>query len=146
MRDINNVIIFLLLIGLIYALYKYKYISIDTFIPTLNLTNRFDGGTNTNTNTKTKTITHMKQKNRAVQNKHNNRQVTIDNVSQISIESLENEDGNVNYNNSYKQDSILGSLISNNTDASNKQAHNELGSLLDANTNMSEKTDDSFFF
>lgn len=146
MRDINNVIIFLLLIGLIYVLYKYKYITIDKFTPTLNLRGYSSGKTDMKTITSAKQ--KQKQRHRTNANRHvnDNKRITVDNVSQISLESLENEDGNANYNNSYKQDSILGSLISNNTNASNKHAHNDLGSLLDANTHISEKTDDSFFF
>lgn len=107
MSDMNRLLIFLLLIGLLYALYKYQNIifnNLCNFIP--------------------------KDNKKPKKPKH----ITADNISQLSIGSIENE--------KYKQESVLGSL-GNETEAN---------SLFDGLTegsnasNMSLNSDASLFF
>lgn len=92
----NRLLIFLLLAGLLYALYKYQYIIF---------------GSN---NTKPEKLVQKQsnQNNKLIyeRKKQNIEKVSADNISQLTIGSLEDEDGNPEK--AYKQDSILGSLDS----------------------------------
>jgi hypothetical protein len=96
MNDMNRLLIFLLLAGLLYALYKYQYIIF---------------GSN---NTKPEKLVQKQsnQNNKLIyeRKKQNIEKVSADNISQLTIGSLEDEDGNPEK--AYKQDSILGSLDS----------------------------------
>lgn len=84
MNEINRILIFLLLIGLLYALYKYQNIVFESN-PITNFPNLWKNDNN---------IHNDKPK--------NPNKITIDNISQISLSSLENYDGLV-----YKPDSLL---------------------------------------
>ena len=121
MNDTNRLLIFLLLIGLLYALYKYQHLifgknqNLEQNIKELQYNQsqqpyqsqelhqsqqnkcRFSGNKKSNSDQK-------------LIKKPKNTDVNIDNVSQLSLNSLENEDGKPY---AYKQDSILGSLDSN---------------------------------
>ena len=89
MEDINRLLIFLLLIGLLYALYRYQHLIF--------------GQENKNIN-----IQDDPANSRIGINSGSANQVSVDNISQISMGSLDDEDGNPAL--VYKQDSILGSL------------------------------------
>ena len=157
MNDINRLVIFLLLIALIYALYKYQNLIMD------NLPEQFKTMDNSKENrqltlNKYKKNTYKQNKNikgskGSKENKENKeskenkyKQVTIDNISQISVGSLENEPVN---NKLYKQDSVLGSLASESGQLTNNSEQANLNSLFDVSsngTNNSQNTKDSFFF
>jgi len=86
----NRLLIFLLLVGLLYALYKYQHIIFGSNV--LKLT------------AKAHSQTAKLPINEAPQIKYN--QVTADNISQFSLGSFEDENG------SHKAESFLGSLDS----------------------------------
>jgi len=117
MADMNRILIFILLAGVLYILYKYQHLIFG--------------------NEEAKNIGHQNTEpiNQPKYIKYNNndqkkRNITIDNISQLSLGSLDDEDGNQHM---YKQDSLLGSLETNSflSNGSNE-------SLLSKN--------DSFFF
>ena len=112
MDDINRLLIFLLLIGVLYALYRYQHLIF--------------GKTNILGSTSTEPIINIS----------NEQRVTSDNISQISMGSLDEEDGNPVA--IYKQDSILGSLDTNSLFQSDDGSNRSLGSLGSNNS--------SFFF
>ena len=113
MDDINRLLIFLLLIGLLYALYRYQHLIFGfNSINNINIQDNPSNGNNTL-----------------------NGQVSVDNISQLSMESLDGEDGNPEL--IYKQDSILGSLDTNSLFMSDD------GSLM---TNGSLGSNNSSFF
>jgi hypothetical protein len=115
MTDINRLVIFLLLAGLLYALYKYQHLIFAAF-PQSQIV--------------------QKQPHKIKPKKCH--RITVENISQASIKSLEDE----KEENIYKQDSILGSL---GTD-SNETAMSELNSLFDDVSNGSNNSKDSLFF
>jgi hypothetical protein len=87
MNDMNRLLIFLLLAGLLYALYKYQHIIFGNNILHSNIT-------------PTKIPINEPQ-----QIKY--KQISADNISQLSLDSLENENGESGI---YKPESFLGSL------------------------------------
>ena len=89
MNDMNRLLIFLLLAGLLYALYKYQ---------------NLPGASSYLGEEKPKKIAYKSSKNDKNKSKND---VNIDNISQLSIGSLENENANPDI---YKQDSLLGSI------------------------------------
>lgn len=107
MNDINRLLIFLSLIGLLYALYKYQNIIFNNLINCMPKNNK-----------KPKKPKH----------------ITADNISQLSIGSIENE--------KYKQESNLGSL-GNESDANSLFDNLTEGSSA---SNMSLNSDASLFF
>ena len=115
MDDINRLLIFLLLIGLLYALYRYQHL---IFGQTKDI-NIFDNPTN-----------------KPDINESQASQVSIDNISQLSMGSLDDEDGNPDL--VYKPDSILGSLDTNSLFQSDEGSLLSNGSLASNNS--------SFFF
>lgn len=145
MNDINRLVIFLLLIALIYALYKYQNLIMD------NLPEQFKTVENSKENRQLilkqqKKNSYKKNKNVKGSKENKYKQVTVDNISQISVGSLENEPAN---NKLYKQDSVLGSLASESGQLTNNSEQNNLNSLFDVSsnsTNNSQNTKDSFFF
>lgn len=118
MNDINRLLIFLLLIGLLYALYRYQHL---IFGKELIGTSIQDNPTN---NKPERTI-----------NKEG--YVSVDNISQVSLGSLDDEDGR-NNELVYKPDSILGSLDTNSLFGSDGGSIMSGGSLGSNNS--------SFFF
>lgn len=97
MNDMNRVLIFLLLIGLLYALYKYQHIIFGNTIYS------FDN--------RQQSIKQEPPRIKQQEQPEEFKQVTSDNISQVSIASLENDDGGVeNDHELYKNDSLLGSL------------------------------------
>ncbi len=157
MNDINRLVIFLLLIALIYALYKYQYLILEKLPEQFKIVEK-QKQIQTQIQTQKQTQKQI-QKQKQIQNKNikknKYKQVTIDNISQVSIGSLENENEN---NRFYKQDSILGSLASesgnymNNSENSENSGHSDINSLFEINSNDTNKTTntqqtkDSFFF
>ena len=115
MNDINRLVIFLLLSGLLFALYKYQHLIFGV-------------------QSKPAQIEYKKKstKNNPKQLKY----VTADNISQISVQSLENEKGKI-----YKQDSILGSLGDSSPD--NVTHMTDVGSLFDDCSRDSDNTQKS---
>jgi len=118
MNDINRLVIFLLLSGLLYALYKYQHLVFGKSDKPLQIEH------------KKKSI------------KKDPKYITADNISQVSVQSLENEKG------VYKQDSILGSLGD-----SDNTVMSDVGSLFDdvskastQKSDMSQNSNDSLFF
>lgn len=116
----NRFLIFFLLAGILYALYRYQHLIF--------------GNNDYNEEEIPKQNKYIKQaeKNnlKKLQYENKPKRITIDNISQLSLGSLEDEDGNPQM---YKKDSIFDSL--------------------DSNTLMSEKSNesqlsknDSFFF
>lgn len=91
MNDMNRLLIFLLLIGLLYAIYRYQHVIFPT--------------KETFETVKSDTSQPIK-KIKGNREKTTKEKVTIDNISQMSIGSLESK------NNLYKQDSVLGSIDS----------------------------------
>lgn len=117
MTDINRILIFILLAGFLYILYKYQYLIFGNE-ETKNIVHN-----NTGTTNQPKYIKYN-------DNGKKKRDITIDNISQLSLGSLDDEDGNQHM---YKQDSLLGSL--------------ETGSFLSNGSNESLLSkNDSFFF
>jgi hypothetical protein len=110
MNIINKLIIFLLLAGLIYALYKYQDIIFTT------VSEKF---------TTTPTPLTIKPKSTT------KKQITADNISQLSYSSLDDKNNEV-----YQKDSILDSLNSGSND-------HDIRSLLSDN---SGQTNDELFF
>ena len=119
MNDMNRLLIFLLLSGLLFALYKYQHLIfgqnklLDDDNKTIKL----------NETPSAKLINHISNKNNKLKYEPNNNKkynVDIDNVSQLSLGSLDDENGSPHI---YKQDSILGSdsesLLTMNTNGSN---------------------------
>lgn len=101
MNDTNRILIFLLLVGLLYALYKYQHIIFGNTVYSFDSTPQIK-------HIEPPKITHAppeKEKQKKQPYKH----VSTDNISQLSIASLENDDGE-NEHELYKNDSILGSL------------------------------------
>lgn len=145
MNDINRLVIFLLLIALIYALYKYQNLIME------NLPKQFKTMESAKENKQLKLKQqkkniHKQNKNIKGSKENKYKQVTIDNISQISVGSLENEPVN---NKLYKQDSVLGSLASESGQLTNNSEQGNLNSLFDVSsngTNNSQNTKDSFFF
>lgn len=122
MNDINRLVIFLLLAGLLFALYKYQHLIFGE-------------------KNKPQQLEYKKKS-----TKDTPKMITADNISQASIQSLENEKGNP-----YKQDSILGSL----GNSSDNITHmSDVGSLFDgasrdtqsAMTQSSNNSNGSLFF
>lgn len=97
MNDMNRVLIFLLLIGLLYALYKYQHIIFGDTIYS------FDQKPQQTEHPEHPRIKHT-------ETFRETKQITADNISQVSIASLENDDGDNNDHELYKNDSLLGSL------------------------------------
>ncbi|QKF94152.1 cyclophilin-type peptidyl-prolyl cis-trans isomerase [Fadolivirus algeromassiliense] len=129
MNDINRLLVFLLLAGLLYALYRYQHV---LFGPVPNNHKQL---TNTKNND-IKKIQYKRQDIRKPISKNNNhkstkeKEVSIDNISQLSMGSLENEDGNMK---AYKLDSLLGSIDSgtaNGTDGSDGTMNSENSSFF----------------
>jgi len=96
MNDMNRLLIVLLLVGLLYALYRYQYLIFGS------PQSMFPDPSSTQKQIQEKS-THTKPIKKEKYNK-----VSVDNISQLSMGSLENETGN----NVYKPDSLLGSLAS----------------------------------
>ena len=101
MNDMNRILIFLLLAGLLYALYRYQH--------------KIFGNFEEEQQSIQKTTKYIKQnkiqtKTKKLPYENKTKKVSIDNISQLSLGSLEDENGNAQV---YKQDSILGSLDSN---------------------------------
>lgn len=94
MNDMNRALIFLLLIGLLYALYKYQHIIFGDTIYSFNSPVKQQV---------LPKIKHTEQPNEL-------QRITADNISQVSMASLENDDGDENEHEIYKNDSLLGSL------------------------------------
>jgi hypothetical protein len=111
MDDINRLLIFLLLIGLLYALYRYQHIIFGQQNKNINILDN-------------QTISNVEEP-----------YVSIDNISQLSMGSLDDENGNPDF--VYKPDSILGSLDT------NSLFQSEDGSML---SNGSLASNNSFFF
>ncbi|ARF11439.1 hypothetical protein Klosneuvirus_1_296 [Klosneuvirus KNV1] len=97
MNDMNRVLIFLLLIGLLYALYKYQHIIFGNTIYS------FESKSQPIKHQEPPRIKHYEQP-------RESKPITADNISQVSIASLENDDGGDNDHELYKNDSLLGSL------------------------------------
>lgn len=108
----NRLLVFFLLAGLLYALYRYQYVLFGTkILPLHNDQKQINNIKHTDKDVKK--ITYREQNNKNVPNRKNNikgreKEVSIDNISQLSLGSLDNEDGNQ----AYKLDSILGSIDS----------------------------------
>lgn len=98
MNDTNRVLIFLLLVGLLYALYKYQHIIFGNTI--------YSFDSKPQHHIKHQEPPKIKYSEKPKETKH----VTSDNISQVSIASLENEDGEQPDHELYKNDSLLGSL------------------------------------
>ena len=94
----NRILIFLLLIGLLYALYKYQHIIFGETIYS------FDSKSQQEKQIEPPLIKHYEQP------KEHKKHINADNISQVSIASLENDDGGENDHELYKNDSLLGSL------------------------------------
>ena len=90
MNDMNRLLIFLLLVGLLYALYKYQHIIFGNNVLKLQITKQ-------DTQTGKLPINDISR-----QIKY--KQVTTDNISQISLHSLDDE------NDVYKAESLPGSF------------------------------------
>lgn len=118
MDDINRLLIFLLLIGVLYALYRYQDLIFGDSSKKINIQDNPVGNKPIRNNNSTD---------------NTNNRVTTDNISQLSMGSLDDEDGNPAI--IYKQDSILGSLDTNSIFQSDD------GSLRSEGSNNS-----SFFF
>jgi len=98
MNDMNRILIFLLLVGLLYALYKYQHIIFGDTIYS------FDSHPEQQVkHQELPRIKHSEQSKEPIQ-------VNADNISQVSIASLENDDGDNDNHELYKNDSLLGSL------------------------------------
>ena len=105
MNDINRLLIFLLLIGLLYVIYKYQHLifnkdRLNSFENLISIDGSGSEKNNQNQNPNPNPNLIQDQK-----------RVSIDNISQLSINSLEDEDGEREP--IYKPDSILGSLDDN---------------------------------
>lgn len=109
MNDMNRLLIFLLLAGLLFALYKYQHIIFSEELKNTIMKN-IPGGSSY-VSEKPKKITY-RSSNREGGNRKSKNEVTLDNISQLSIGSLENENANTGNAVMYKQDSLLGSLCS----------------------------------
>lgn len=114
MNDTNRFLIFFLLIGLLYALYRYQDIL-------------FGENKQIKDNKRIENYENVKQI------KYDNKKVSIDNISQLSRGSLDDEDGNNSQ--LYRQDSVIGSVNGNT---------NSLGIPSDDSGTIG--SNDSFFF
>lgn len=101
MNDMNRLLIVLLLGGLLYALYRYQYLVFGT--PQLSSQEQLNNQKQIQGKSKVPSRQIISEK-----SKDKNNKVSIDNISQLSMGSLEDETGN----NVYKPDSLLGSLAS----------------------------------
>ena len=99
MTDMNRLLIFLLLVGLLYALYKYQHI---IFGDKLSLSQGPQGQyiTQSANNTTRIPIVDSPQ--------INYKQISSDNISQFTLESFEEDNAQV----PFSPDSLLGSLDS----------------------------------
>jgi len=115
MNDINRLLIFLLLIGLLYVIYKYQHLIFnkDRLNSFENLISIDGSGPEKNNLNQNQNPIQEKDKNKEEDQHQSSKQkkVSIDNISQLSINSLEDEDGEREP--IYKPDSILGSLDDN---------------------------------
>ena len=134
MNDMNRLLIFLLLAGLLYALYKYQHIIFGNELKNTIIKN-LPGASSYLGEEKPKKIAYKSSKNDKNKSKND---VNIDNISQLSIGSLENENANPDI---YKQDSLLGSIGSIGSLGTSVGDGTDIGSEFD---NMSK--DSSLFF
>lgn len=106
MEDINRLLIFLLLIGLLYVLYKYQHLIFtkERFNSIQNLIYSNQQNNDNNNQSQTQPVSQ----NKIIKHEEKEPQISIDNISQLSINSLEDEDGERQP--VYKPDSVLGSL------------------------------------
>ena len=133
MNDMNRLLIFLLLTGLLFALYKYQHLIF---------------GQNQN---KIQNPIQPKQikssedmNNKLKYNPSNNKKkdINIDNISQMSLGSLDDENGSPNV---YKQDSILGSTDDGSLLSNSSNGTNNTNNSLNSNNSRASKNS-SFFF
>lgn len=124
MNDMNRLLIFLLLVGLLYALYKYQHLIFGQ-IKCLSGESKYEKLPKNIDNKNNKDNKNKLKYNNLPKNKDN---VGIDNISQLSLGSLEDENGNPQI---YKQDSILGSIDS------KSLFSNSNGSIISNESNMS---------
>ncbi|ARF09529.1 cyclophilin type peptidyl-prolyl cis-trans isomerase [Indivirus ILV1] len=122
MEDINRLLILLLLIGLLYVIYKYQHLIFTK--------ERFNDIQNLIYSKQENNIESIQTENKVINN--DEQKISIDNISQLSINSLEDEDGERQP--VYKPDSILGSLDNNSL------------FISDEGTNKSLISDASSFF
>lgn len=138
MNDMNRLLIFLLLSGLLYALYKYQHLIFGQFTdPSIT-----DG--NYQRSKKQQVVANKQLKyNKQSDSTRDGEQITVDNISQISMKSLENEKGSPHK--VYKQDSILGSLgcDSETNNSNNSNMSDDVNSLFDDMSKDSRNTQDS---
>lgn len=134
MNDMNRLLIFLLLAGLLFALYKYQHLIFGQSKVTENPV----------VNKDKKSIRHTNNQQLSYEEKPTNK-VTLDNISQISLGSLDDEDGSPPK--IYKQDSILGSIDSNTIgSAGSLFEDNSRGSRDSGGSMASNGSNESFFF
>ncbi|MCJ7636062.1 MAG: hypothetical protein MUO21_01080 [Nitrososphaeraceae archaeon] len=131
MEDINRFLILLLLIGLLFVIYKYQHLiftkerfnSIGNLIYS-NPNNQIQNNIPSNQNNQ-QIIQDTQRNNKQYQEPN---KVSIDNISQLSINSLEDEDGEREP--VYKPDSVLGSLDDNSLFMSDDGSMRSNGSLV----------------
>lgn len=145
MNDTNRLLLFLLLAGLLYALYRYQHIifgqSKDIIQQTSQQLDKVPHKVaNKEAHKEQKKIIDTQTKTKEQINSKLKKPVSIDNISQASLGSLDNEDGNQRI---YKVDSILGSLKSNTNTINDTNDSNDNNS---AASNITGETKDSFFF
>lgn len=129
MNDINRLVIFLLLITLIYALYKYQNLILEK-LPENFKVSKSKKVKDSKESKDPKKIQYKKKKD---DNKYKYKRVTLDNISQISLNSLNAE--NISDINNNRQDSMLGSLIS-----GNDVVNSDLNSLFEMSSNESNES------
>lgn len=126
MEDINRLLILLLLIGLLFVIYKYQHL-IFTKERFNTIGNLIYSNPNQNQNNQNnQQIIQDTPRNNKEYEKPN--KVSIDNISQLSINSLEDEDGEREP--VYKPDSVLGSLDDNSLFMSDDGSMRSNGSLV----------------
>ena len=142
MDDMNRLLIFLLLIGLLYALYKYQHLIFG------QINKPCSEHKSIKSSEHTKLIKRIDNKKIKYNNANNN--VNIDNISQLSMGgSLDDEDGSPQV---YKQDSILGSLdsikslLSNNSNNSHNSNNSDNSDNSNNSNNSNGSKNSSFFF
>ena len=140
MNDMNRLLIFFLLAGLLYALYKYQHIIFGNELKNTIIKNIPGASSYLGVEEKSKKISYKPLSRSNGYKNRNKNDVNIDNISQLSIGSLENEDGNPEI---YKPDSLLGSIGSLGSLGTSLGDGTDGGSDLD---NMSKMTNDSSLF
>lgn len=124
MEDINRLLILLLLIGLLFVIYKYQHL-IFTKERFNTIGNLIYSNPNQNNQNNQQIIQDTPRNNKEYEKPN---KVSIDNISQLSINSLEDEDGEREP--VYKPDSVLGSLDDNSLFMSDDGSMRSNGSLV----------------